>query len=78
MNPLSWPRQWRELKNSPIYQRERGGWGKPNRFYDSLSRYSPFVVMGAILVGVCAGISNPALLAGNDALIACCACRASC
>ena len=70
MNPLAWPRQWRELKNSPIYQRERGGWGKPNRFYDSLSRYSPFVVMGAILVGVCAGISNPALLAGNDALIA--------
>jgi hypothetical protein len=70
MNPLAWPRQWRELKNHPVYQRERGGWGKPNRFYDSLSRYSPFVVMGAILFGVCAGSSNPALLAGNDALIA--------
>jgi hypothetical protein len=70
MNPLSWPRQWRELKNHPVYQRERGGWGQPNRFYDSLSRYSPFVVMGAILLGVCAGSSNPALLAGNEALVA--------
>ena len=70
LNPLSWRRQWRELKNSPIYQRERGGWGKPNQFYDSLSRYSPFVVMGAILFGVCAGSSNPALLSGNEALYA--------
>ncbi len=70
MNPFSWPRQWRELKNSPVYQRERGGWGNPNRFYDSLSRYSPFVIMGAILLGVCAGSSNPALLAGNDVLYA--------
>lgn len=70
MNPFAWPRQWRELKNHPVYQRERGGWGKPNRFYDSLSRYSPFVVMGAILLGVCAGGSNPALLAGNEALMA--------
>jgi hypothetical protein len=69
MNPFAWPRQWRELKNHPVYQRERGGWGKPNRFYDSLSRYSPFVVMGAILLGVCAGSSNPALLSGDDALM---------
>lgn len=70
MNPLAWPQQWRALKNHPIYLRERGGWGKPNRFYDSLSRYSPFVVMGAILFGVCAGSSNPALWAGNEALVA--------
>ena len=57
-------------KQNPVYQRERGGWGKPNQFYDNLSRFSPFVVLGAIVFGVCAGSSNPALLAGNDALLA--------
>ncbi len=70
MNPLSWWRWWRALPQNPVYQRERGGWGKPNQFYDNLSRFSPFVVLGAIVFGICAGSSNPALLAGNEALIA--------
>lgn len=70
LHPLSWWRWWRSLPQNPVYQRERGGWGKPNPFYDTLSRYSPFVILGAILFGLCAGTSNPALLAGNDALIA--------
>jgi len=70
MNPLSWWRWWRALLQNPVYQRERGGWGKPNQFYDNLSRFSPFVVLGAIVFGLCAGGSNPALFAGNDALIA--------
>ncbi len=70
MNPLSWWRWWRALPQNPVYQRERGGWGKPNQFYDNLSRFSPFVVMGAIVFGLCAGSANPALMSGNDALMA--------
>lgn len=70
MNPISWWRWWRALPHNPVYQRERGGWGKPNQFYDNLSRFSPFVVLGAIVFGLCAGSANPALLAGNDALLA--------
>ncbi len=70
MNPFSWWRWWRALPQNPVYQRERGGWGKPNQFYDNLSRFSPFVVLAAIVFGLCAGSANPALLAGNEALLA--------
>ena len=69
-NPVSWWRWWRSLPQNPIYLREKGGWGSPNPFYDTLSRYSPFVVMGAILLGLCTGVSNPGLFtnnSGNDA-----------
>lgn len=64
MNPISW---WRGLRENPVYLRERGGWGKPNPFYDRLSRLSPFVVIGALFFGICAASSNPALFAGGDA-----------
>lgn len=60
------------LRQNPIYQRERGGWGNPNRYYANLSRYSPFIVLAVIVLGVCAGF-NPGLIAGidnNDALTA--------
>ncbi|MFQ5401500.1 MAG: hypothetical protein ACE5E7_18120 [Anaerolineae bacterium] len=67
---MSWWRWWRTLPQNPVYLREKGGWGKPNPFYDTLGRYSPFVVSGAILLGACASISNPALFAGSDALLA--------
>lgn len=50
----------RLLNENPIYLREKGGWGNPNPFYETLRRYSPFVVMGAIVLGLCAG-TNPAL-----------------
>lgn len=70
MNPFTWRRQWWELTNSPVYRRERGGWGKPNQFYENLSRFSPFIILGAIIFGICAGFSNPALLSGNDAIFA--------
>ena len=56
----SW-RWFRSLNENPIYLREKGGWGNPNPFYETLRRYSPFVVMGAIVLGLCAG-ANPALL----------------
>lgn len=67
----SWSSWWqwlRHLHQNPVYLREKGSWGNPNPFYEKLSRYSPFVVIGAIVLGVCAGSSNPALLSGNDDL----------
>ncbi|MCI0393965.1 MAG: ABC transporter permease [Chloroflexi bacterium] len=55
-----------DLPGNPIYRRERGFWGKPNPFYDNLSRFSPFAVLGAIGLGFCGGASNPSLLANPD------------
>ncbi len=58
-------RWFRSLDENPIYLREKGGWGNPNPFYETLRRYSPFVVMGAIVLGLCAG-ANPALLGTTE------------
>ena len=61
-SPSRWRDGWRwlrSLKENPIYLREKGEWGNPNPFYEKLRRYSPFVVMGAIVFGLCAGV-NPA------------------
>lgn len=55
----------RSLDENPIYLREKGDWGNPNPFYEKLRRYSPFVVMGAILLGLCAG-TNPALFGATE------------
>lgn len=55
----------RSLNENPIYLREKGDWGNPNPFYETLRRYSPFVVMAAILFGLCAG-ANPVLLGGAE------------
>jgi len=55
----------RSLNENPIYLREKGDWGNPNPFYETLRRYSPFVVMAAILFGLCAGV-NPVLLGGAE------------
>jgi ABC-type transport system involved in multi-copper enzyme maturation permease subunit len=63
LNIFAW---WRSLAQNPVYLREKGEWGEPNPFYQKLSRFSPFVVMGALLLGACGGFSNPALLGGND------------
>lgn len=56
---------FRSLNENPIYLREKGGWGNPNPFYEMLRRYSPFVVMAAIVLGLCAG-TNPALLGTTE------------
>lgn len=70
MNGTTWLQAIRQgrraLLENPVYRREKGDWGKPNPFYDNLSRFSPFVVMGAIFVGACAGGLNPALLDNNE------------
>jgi hypothetical protein len=66
--------QWQALRANPVYLRERGAWGNPNPFYAQLTRYSPFVVIGAILFGVCAGGSNPTLFAGGDSALAAATC----
>ncbi|WP_420645682.1 ABC transporter permease [Candidatus Leptofilum sp.] len=52
---------FRSLNENPIYLREKGSWGNPNPFYETVRRYSPFVVMGAIVLGLCAGF-NPGLV----------------
>lgn len=70
MKPALWWRWWHDIRNNPVYLREKGGWGKPNPFYDNLSRFSPFVIIGAILFGICAGFGNPGLLSANDGLVA--------
>lgn len=59
------------IRANPVYVREKGGWGQPNPFYAYVMRYSPFVVIGAILFGVCAGSVNPALFnSGNEGFLA--------
>jgi ABC-type transport system involved in multi-copper enzyme maturation permease subunit len=61
----NWQQWWRGIRRSPIYRRERGGWGKPNPFYDQLSRYVPFVVLVALFFGVCGGLVNVNRLAST-------------
>ena len=56
---------YRSLNENPVYLREKGDWGNPNPFYETLRRYSPFVVMGAIVLGLCAG-TNPGLLGAAE------------
>ncbi len=63
MNLINW---WKSLSTNPIYLREKGTWGEPNPFYEKLSRYSPFVVIGALLLGLCGGFSNPAFLSQSN------------
>lgn len=62
----SWRHRWRNLRQNPIYLREKGAYGNPNPFYDYLRRYSPLVVLGALLLGICAGYVNPAFLLGDE------------
>ena len=64
----SWRRRWRNLTQNPIYLREKGVYGNPNPYYNDVRRYSPFVVLGALLLGICAGYINPALFLGEDQL----------
>jgi len=63
-------RQWQALKQNPVYLRETGAWGHVNPFYAQISRYSPFIILGVIALGVCGASLNPALFAGNDDLFA--------
>ncbi len=54
------------LQQNPIYQRERGGWGSSNRYYANLSRYSPFIILAVIILGICSAL-NPAIYTGIEA-----------
>ena len=64
---VSW---WRGLRHNPIYLREKGSWGEPNTLYITLRRYSPLVLAGVIVGGICSGGTNQAWLVSNDALFA--------
>ena len=55
----------RTIRANPVYQRESGRWGEPNSFYSKLNRFSPFVIMGALVLGLCGG-NNLFSLAGLD------------
>ncbi len=61
---------FRTLRHNPIYLREHGRWGQPNRFFSTLSRYSPFVFMGAFVVGICStSYGFPLLMGLNSDII---------
>lgn len=66
MDPIGWWRWWRRLPQNPVFLREKGNWGTPNPYYATIRRYSPFVIMGAILFGLCAGTSNISLFSALD------------
>jgi hypothetical protein len=61
--------QWQALRQNPVYLRETGEWGNPNPFYQQISRFSPFIIIGVISAGICGASSNPALFTGNDELM---------
>jgi hypothetical protein len=58
-------RWWRRLRHNPIYRREKGEWGRPNPFYDKVNRFSPLLVLAALVIGGCTLYTNPALLLGG-------------
>lgn len=62
-------RWWRNRSRHPIYLREQGKWGRPNAAYETLRRYSPFAVMGALLLGACAAFGDVTMVE-NDVLFA--------
>lgn len=58
----------RGLRQNPVYLREKGQWGRPNPFYDKVNRFSPFLVLAALVIGSCTLYTNPALLVGFSGL----------
>jgi ABC-type transport system involved in multi-copper enzyme maturation permease subunit len=62
----NWWSWWQSIRRSPIYQRERGGWGKPNPFYDHLSQYVPLVVLASLFFGLCGGMTSANFFAWSD------------
>ena len=70
MSLRAWWHWLRNIQQNPVYMREKGAWGNPNPFYETMRRYSPFVIMGAIVLGLCAGSSsNAVLFAGDEDLL---------
>jgi hypothetical protein len=59
-------RWWRNLRRNPVYLREKGHWGRPNPFYDSVNRFSPIFVLVGLVFGGCTLYTNPALLTGTS------------
>lgn len=62
MSLRAWWHWIRTLKENPIYLREAGRIGEPNPFYGTIRRYMPFVVIGAIFLGICGGSTNQSFL----------------
>jgi hypothetical protein len=56
--------QWqRGLKENPVYLREKGAWGKPNPFYERAAVFVPFIIVGGLVLGLCAAPTNMFALA---------------
>ena len=41
------------VRTNPIYLREQGRWGEPNRYYATLLRYLPLIILIVLALGVC-------------------------
>ena len=65
-------RQWQALKQNPVYLRETGAWGTPNPFYQQITRFSPFIIIGVISLGICGGSMNPAMFTNDEMIAAAC------
>jgi hypothetical protein len=62
---------WRDLKENPVYLREKGVWGKPNPFYERAAVFVPFIIIGGLILGLCVAPANMFALAAvgeNDLL----------
>lgn len=44
---------WRAISTNPIYLREKGALGEPNPTFEKINRFSPFVIIGAFILGIC-------------------------
>lgn len=60
--------EWRALRQHPVYLREKGAWGRGNPYYATFSRYSPLLMIGAMLLGVCGAGTNLAVWSGGSEL----------
>ena len=50
------------VRTHPIYLREQGRWGEPNRYYATLLRYLPLVILAVLALGVCGYWQSAGLL----------------
>lgn len=69
----AWLEWWQTLQENPIFLREKGEWGNPNPLYAKVTRYSPFVIMAALFLGICSGTTNSQTLttANSSAILLC-------
>ncbi len=60
--------EWRTLRHHPVYLREKGAWGRGNPYHTALTHYSPLLMTGAMLLGVCGAGTNLMVWSGGGEL----------